>query len=81
MGRPKKGVPLKNPDAISLKGLPYHLNGAKRRPKGMGCLQLEKTGFYTMRICRNGQRMSKGTGTKDFAEAQRILEAYIAPFR
>lgn len=80
MGRPRKGEPLKNPDAISLKGPPYHLNGAKRRQKGTGCLQREKTGFYTMRICRNGQRLAKGTGTKDFAEAQRILEAFVAPF-
>lgn len=52
----------------------------KRRPRRTGALQLEKTGFYTMRICINGNRVAKTTGTKDREEALRMLDAFVAPF-
>jgi len=35
------------------------------RQKGMGCLQLEKGGRWTLRVGINGKRYSRSTGTKD----------------
>ena len=52
----------------------------QRRQKGTGGLQLEKTGMWTVRALINGKRVSKSTGTKDRAEAERFLKRFMAPY-
>lgn len=52
----------------------------KRRAKGSGGLQLEKTGIYTVRCIVNGKRISKSTGTRDLAEAQAFARKFLAPY-
>ena len=42
----------------------------RRRSKGLGGLQLEKTGIWTVRCLINGKRVSKSTGTRDREEAE-----------
>ena len=79
MGRPKKIKTAADMPPVLPLSKTYHKPGQKRRAHGTGCLQREKTGFYTMRICRDGKRFSKTTGTNDPIEAQRILDAYVAP--
>jgi len=52
----------------------------KRRSKGLGGLQLEKTGMWTLRCIINGKRVSKSTGTKDRAEAEQFARKFLAPY-
>lgn len=50
------------------------------REKGMGSLQLEKSGRWTMRVCIKGRRYSRSTRTTDKAKAERFLQRFLAPF-
>ena len=50
------------------------------REKGMGNLQQEKSGRWTMRVCINGKRFSRSTRTTDKAKAERFLQKFLAPF-
>ncbi len=52
----------------------------RRRVKGLGGLQQEKTGYWTLRCTINGKRVSKSTGTKDRAEAEQFARRYLAPY-
>lgn len=52
----------------------------RRRTKGLGGLQLEKTGIWTLRCIINGRRISKSTGTRDRAEAELFAKRYLAPY-
>lgn len=49
------------------------------REKGMGNLQREKSGRWTMRVAIDGRRYSRSTRTKDRAKAERILQRFLAP--
>ncbi len=49
------------------------------REKGMGSLQREKSGRWTMRVSIDGKRYSRSTRTKDRFEAERILQRFLAP--
>ena len=50
------------------------------REKGMGSLQREKSGRWTMRVGINGKRYCRSTRTKDRAQAERYLQRFLAPF-
>ena len=50
------------------------------REKGMGNLQLEKSGRWTMRVGIKGKRYCRSTRTKDRAQAERVLQRFLAPF-
>lgn len=50
------------------------------REKGMGSLQQEKSGRWTMRVSINGKRYSRSTRTTDKAKAERMLMRFLAPF-
>lgn len=50
------------------------------REKGMGSLQLEKSGRWTARICVNGLKICRSTRTKDRAQAEVFLMRMLAPF-
>ena len=50
------------------------------REKGMGNLQMEKSGRWTMRVCIDGKRYSRSTRTRDRDEAERFLQRFLAPF-
>ena len=50
------------------------------REKGMGSLQLEKSGRWTMRVGINGERYCRSTRTKDRDKAERLLQRFLAPF-
>lgn len=50
------------------------------REKGMGSLQREKSGRWTMRVGINGKRYSRSTRTTDRAKAERMLMRFLAPF-
>ena len=52
----------------------------RRRSKGLGGLQLEKTGIWTLRCLINGKRVSKSTGTRDRAEAELFAKRFLAPY-
>lgn len=52
----------------------------RRRTKGHGGLQLEKTGIWTLRALINGKRVSKSTGTRDRAEAEQFAKRFLAPY-
>ena len=52
----------------------------RRRRKGSGGLQLEKTGYWTVRAIVNGKRISKSTGTKDRKEAEAFAKKFLAPY-
>ena len=52
----------------------------RRRTKGNGGLQLERTGIWTLRCIINGKRISKSTGTRDRAEAEQFAKEYLAPY-
>ena len=52
----------------------------RRRTKGLGGLQLEKTGIWTLRCIINGKRVSKSTGTRDRAEAEQFARRFLAPY-
>lgn len=49
------------------------------REKGMGNLQREKSGRWTMRVGINGKRYSRSTRTKDRDQAERFLQRFLAP--
>ena len=49
------------------------------REKGMGNLQREKSGRWTMRVGINGKRYCRSTRTKDRDKAERILQRFLAP--
>ena len=50
------------------------------REKGMGNLQREKSGRWTMRVGIKGYRYSRSTRTKDRDQAERFLQRFLAPF-
>jgi len=50
------------------------------REKGMGNLQREKSGRWTMRVSIDGHRYSRSTRTKDRDKAERFLQRFLAPF-
>ena len=50
------------------------------REKGMGNLQREKSGWWTMRVGINGKRYCRSTRTKDRDKAERVLQRFLAPF-
>ena len=50
------------------------------REKGMGSLQLEKSGRYTARVCIGGKRFSRSTRTTNREKAERFLNKFLAPF-
>lgn len=52
----------------------------RRRTKGLGGLQLEKTGIWTVRCIINGRRISKSTGTRDRSEAEIFAKRFLAPY-
>ena len=49
------------------------------REKGMGNLQREKSGRWTMRVGIGGKRYCRSTRTKDRDEAERVLQRFLAP--
>ena len=49
------------------------------REKGMGSLQMEKSGRWTMRVCIDGKRYSRSTRTRDSEQAERFLQRFLAP--
>ena len=49
------------------------------REKGMGNLQREKSGRWTMRVGINGKRYCRSTRTKDRDQAERVLQRFLAP--
>lgn len=53
--------------------------GAVRREKGLGTLQKERNGTYTIRYVLNGKRISKSTRITDRAEAEEYLRNYLRP--
>lgn len=52
----------------------------QRRTKGLGTLQLEKNGTYTLRAVINGRRISKATGKTNKEEAEAFLREFMRPF-
>ena len=50
------------------------------REKGMGNLQQEKSGRWTMRVGIKGKRYCRSTHTKDREKAERFLQRFLAPF-
>ena len=50
------------------------------REKGMGTLQREKSGRWTLRVGINGKRISRSTRTKDRDKAERFLQRFLAPY-
>ena len=50
------------------------------REKGMGNLQKEKSGRWTMRVGIKGVRYCRSTRTKDRDQAERVLQRFLAPF-
>ena len=49
------------------------------REKGMGNLQREKSGRWTMRVGINGKRYCRSTRTKDRDLAEKVLQRFLAP--
>ena len=52
---------------------------AMAREKGMGSLQLEKSGRWTMRVGIKGKRYSRSTRTTDREKAEKFLERFLSP--
>ena len=50
------------------------------REKGMGNLQREKSGRWTMRVCIKGHKYCRSTRTKDRDQAERYLQRFLAPY-
>ena len=50
------------------------------REKGMGNLQQEKSGRWTMRVCIGGKRYCRSTRTTNRDAAERVLQRFLAPF-
>ena len=49
------------------------------REKGMGNLQLEKSGRWTMRVGLGGKRYCRSTRTTDKSKAEYMLQRFLAP--
>ena len=49
------------------------------REKGMGNLQREKSGRWTMRVGIGGKRYCRSTRTTDRDQAERVLQRFLAP--
>lgn len=49
------------------------------REKGMGNLQREKSGRWTMRVCVKGKRYARSTRTTDRDKAERFLQRFLVP--
>ena len=49
------------------------------REKGMGSLQREKSGRWTMRVGIKGKRYSRSTRTTDREKAEKFLERFLSP--
>ena len=49
------------------------------REKGMGNLQREKSGRWTLRVGIDGKRFSRSTRTTDREKAERMLQRFLAP--
>ena len=49
------------------------------REKGMGNLQREKSGRWTLRVGINGKCISRSTGTTDREKAEEYLQRFLAP--
>ena len=49
------------------------------REKGMGNLQQEKSGRWTMRVGIGGKRYCRSTRTTDREQAERVLQRFLAP--
>ena len=49
------------------------------REKGMGNLQREKSGRWTMRVGIDGKRYCRSTRTKDRDQAERFLQRFLVP--
>ena len=67
-----------HPEATTRK--PRAKETRRRREKGLGGLQLEKTGIWTLRCLINGKRVSKSTGTRDREEAEQFAKRFLAPY-
>ena len=50
------------------------------RKKGMGNLQKERDGNWTMRVCIHGRRISRTTGTDDRQQAEAYLARFLAAY-
>lgn len=50
------------------------------RRKGMGSLQQEKNGYWTVRFCINGERRSRSAGTTNRQVAEKLLQRILAQF-
>lgn len=50
------------------------------REKGMGNLQLEKSGRWTIRVSIGGKRFCRSARTADREQAERFLQRFLAPF-
>ncbi len=50
------------------------------REKGMGSLQKEKSGRWTVRVCVGGKYYSRSARTKDRAKAEAYLQRFLQPF-
>ena len=50
------------------------------REKGMGNLQREKSGRWTMRVSIKGKRYCRSTRTTDREQAERYLQRFLGPF-
>ena len=50
------------------------------RKKGMGNLQKERDGNWTLRVCIHGKRISRTTGTNDRQQAEAYLERFLAAY-
>lgn len=54
--------------------------GYRARRKGMGNLQRERNGIWTIRVTIDGRRICKSTGTCDRGRAEKILQKFLAPY-
>ena len=68
------------PEAHPKERRPRAKETRRRRTKGLGGLQLEKTGIWTLRCIVNGKRISKSTGTRDRDEAEQFAKKFLAPY-
>ena len=64
---------------MKTKSITERNNQKMAREKGMGSLQREKSGRWTMRVCIDGKRFSRSTRTRDRDQAERFLQRFLAP--
>ena len=69
-----------DPSTVTINQSTRRKETRRRRSKGLGGLQLEKTGIWTLRCIVNGKRVSKSTGTRDRAEAEQFAKRFLAPY-